>query len=817
MKIKKIIIQAFRCFVNADIDFSKNGVCANFVALQAPNGFGKTSLLDAIEFGMTNRIERFEKANYKDDNVVDKKLRSKHSFLHNKESLKLPIKIKIYLEDGQPIDKVFDEKTANLFGRNKNIENEYFRSVILSQDWFSEFISATDPEQRYETFFKYFYEGENLVQYRILMKKKWNLLDEKKKDIGKQIESLEEILSKPINGNVRQEYEEQLRKLAERGIKIPNLTKYDKEELDNCMIVLQSKKDKVSKEYEHWNDLSNKLNNVLYEQTEYLCLADMENVLEQISSKRKELTTKQTLLDEQNKLRQLKHNLSCLEKLREPLVDEKVKLSLGIEAIEDLLALAKLIADNTNKQEQYLLMIKNIHQEISFLDDKIENLTEKCNSSQRKYELMTNKVNNLNEDYMQYHRVLKEIEVLQSKSENTRKELGGLQKNRETLERKYHLLLKIKSDVYLLEFSTDGYVLDNYKQDIVLLKEKHESLVDIEKKIQKIEIVVNGQYAYKDEIQKLIIDAQNIQLVLKNGICPVCGFDYKSSNALYERIASNTVLDESIKLQLEQKQQFVEQKRQLSESVKSLQVALMGKLQSDIEACRNKIEEIKQNIISDTTFIRDTDVVIEEKSKSISIWKNDFENLEIEQVRKLFLELQKTFLSNFEKCKDDVENILKKKKRSEQAVLDDEKKIEQLKKKYLELLSTPTYSALSDKMKSELLEDGFSCDIWSRCLKDVIEKIAIYDTQIVQKRNEIFNYEQKGIAVGDYDSTTMDIKQIQAEIANRQNLLHKTLSYWKYQCQLENIEIEDIQQYNFEQLKNIADRALKKAKNMNMF
>lgn len=35
MKIKSIYIRAFRCFEEADIDFAKNGVSANLVAIQA--------------------------------------------------------------------------------------------------------------------------------------------------------------------------------------------------------------------------------------------------------------------------------------------------------------------------------------------------------------------------------------------------------------------------------------------------------------------------------------------------------------------------------------------------------------------------------------------------------------------------------------------------------------------------------------------------------------------------------------------------------------------------------------------------------------
>lgn len=123
MKIKSIYIRAFRCFEEADIDFAKNGVSANLVAIQAPNGFGKTSLLDAIEFGMTNRIERFEKANYKDDNVVDKKLRDKKSFLHNKECAKIPIKITIGCEDGAFYGGIYTDKNENLFSRKNNLKN----------------------------------------------------------------------------------------------------------------------------------------------------------------------------------------------------------------------------------------------------------------------------------------------------------------------------------------------------------------------------------------------------------------------------------------------------------------------------------------------------------------------------------------------------------------------------------------------------------------------------------------------------------------------------------------------------------------------
>lgn len=50
MKIKNVAIEAFRCFDYQSLDFEReDGRLANLIVLYAPNGFGKTSLFDAIE------------------------------------------------------------------------------------------------------------------------------------------------------------------------------------------------------------------------------------------------------------------------------------------------------------------------------------------------------------------------------------------------------------------------------------------------------------------------------------------------------------------------------------------------------------------------------------------------------------------------------------------------------------------------------------------------------------------------------------------------------------------------------------------------
>ncbi|MFV0217169.1 AAA family ATPase [Empedobacter falsenii] len=56
MKIKKISIKNFKVFQNINIDFED----ANLILFDGPNGFGKTSLYDAIELLFTGEIRRFK-------------------------------------------------------------------------------------------------------------------------------------------------------------------------------------------------------------------------------------------------------------------------------------------------------------------------------------------------------------------------------------------------------------------------------------------------------------------------------------------------------------------------------------------------------------------------------------------------------------------------------------------------------------------------------------------------------------------------------------------------------------------------------------
>ena len=165
MKIKQVKIQAFKSYLeekDGTFDFShgnENDV-ANIVSIYAPNGFGKTSFYDAVDFCITNNITRY----IRDDKVRVKndKLSKKSSYIlrNSKASNSLNTKVDLVTSDNNVISsRVIKYKKGNkrdyLFKDSDTPKDKkYFRDLMLSQEAIDAFLRETDPATRYETFAK---------------------------------------------------------------------------------------------------------------------------------------------------------------------------------------------------------------------------------------------------------------------------------------------------------------------------------------------------------------------------------------------------------------------------------------------------------------------------------------------------------------------------------------------------------------------------------------------------------------------------------------------------------------------------------------
>lgn len=213
MKIKKVEIEAFRAYkskADGTFDFTNDGdVPSNFVAIYAPNGFGKSSFYDAVEWAVTNHLERlggeYNKSNYenaakvtKDSNVGQKILRNKYA--EDKVVTKVVVSTTRATIFERELPKLRSNARDIRFGDKNQRTNEFFRRVILSQDEIDRFLREAKPQERYAKFMDSFGGDieiarkelslliyDNDAELSVLKKKRESLIDELKQPIDLSI------------------------------------------------------------------------------------------------------------------------------------------------------------------------------------------------------------------------------------------------------------------------------------------------------------------------------------------------------------------------------------------------------------------------------------------------------------------------------------------------------------------------------------------------------------------------------------------------------------------------------------------------------
>lgn len=162
MKIKSVKITGFRAFekeADSTFDFTSNGEIMNFASIYAPNGFGKTSFYDAVEWAVTHKIQRF-------DRMVDfEKVRKDNDapLLLNKASFSGKVIVETSLNS---FENVINKK--KVYKYNEKPVNEYFQNQILTQDLIDAFLKEEKADKRYENFIEI---DDSLKKYDTIYKK----------------------------------------------------------------------------------------------------------------------------------------------------------------------------------------------------------------------------------------------------------------------------------------------------------------------------------------------------------------------------------------------------------------------------------------------------------------------------------------------------------------------------------------------------------------------------------------------------------------------------------------------------------------------
>ena len=218
MKFKKVEIQAFRAYNKVEdgtFDFTTgSNEIADFISIYAPNGSGKTSFYDAIEWGFTRNISRFirrrdDNRNFAKTEERNFQMRNKFAEIHTDSVVRLYTTAK-----DQPFEEKVEGHRANRsgsrFNEKKTIKGrEYFRYVLLSQEWIDAFLKEDDASIRYEKFIRSFGDASLNRKYSAIVEL-IKINNDRINELSQELQSLQskndldfdiEILSK-INSEI---------------------------------------------------------------------------------------------------------------------------------------------------------------------------------------------------------------------------------------------------------------------------------------------------------------------------------------------------------------------------------------------------------------------------------------------------------------------------------------------------------------------------------------------------------------------------------------------------------------------------------------
>jgi len=643
MKIKKVELHAFRAYEsrsNGTFNFiNEDENISNFISIYAPNGFGKTSFYDGVEWCMTNEIKRFSKERsdvaFAERQQVSRVTgsREKQYILKNKNVPNEEGIVNLSFNNNININRLIPNIERNggwdyQFDINiNNIERKYFKNVLLSQEGIDNFLREDDSQSRFKKFIDYFgndYDIKNHDKLQRLIKKN----NKNIKDLVEDKIVIEKYISTPIDIAIFDNSNNLINELRRKNINIGLIstlfTKDNKKELDDKISEYNLLFTNKIKDYnknltgllEKESEIKNYFDNLynLQKQEErkisFNKLKENHKKLEYIENQNnnneKEIENLEKLINLYPFYKKIKDSINSKNISNNDNNLSKIILNKEVSTFESKIKLSKNTLDKAN-QEKYILdnlisRIPSIYNNVKMLDDKI---------------FYNNKLIKEKED------ILKESKI---NLDNELKEFNQVNSILEAAQQ--NIFLEIRDDDVFKESITE---LETLLNKISLKQEKLKDLI-------KDESLVKG---YKTQIKELISIGGSIVNKDSLSSCPLCSKKHDDFNSLNTAIANNPILNDLEKNYFEKKN-FLE--IEISTIEKNLYIKkniLFETLRIPLNTNKENIKNIESNISKYiqilSTLHNENKSLLEEKIKI----KREIDDLtEVEFTRKKYTEIK---------------------------------------------------------------------------------------------------------------------------------------------------------------------------------
>ncbi|MDK4792706.1 MAG: hypothetical protein OC189_11830 [Acinetobacter sp.] len=731
MKIKKVEIQAFRAYKTKEdgtFDFNlSNNEPSNFVGIYAPNGFGKSSFYDAVEWGITNNVERISGEHNK--KIIETAARCTkqegvgQKILRNKDVNK---KLSTFVNISST-NQIFNRSLkiprsdSKDIPRNKKIENQYFSQVILSQDAIDRFLKETKPEDRYLQFMDYF--GKDIEAARkkltILINDNNSILLKLKADE----KNLKDNLSKPVDMSILEQFNSIVKELILRGEEI------------KCI----ENNFSLDKEYELNSSIIKRINEIFFS-------------LQQVNE------NKEKLLKIKMDIPFIKNNLKLIEE-KNPRYH---KIKKGYEDSIKYQDLNKLYLRCQEDLKNYLLELEKIYniekniqfynetkQELQFLDEKkkeisadkairiinfnekkalLKNFTEEIDACKKRIEFLYSKINSSDEVY---NNIINLSELVAKKKEDILQKdhlinHNSVLRDKDIVKIKELENLKITPE-FVLNFDTSQLLFESQKIEKLKFIFSEISKLDFqEKTIVETQSALTRQLNLQDKLVATGLEIINFSLT---DLCPLCHMKHETNQNLKEAIVNNNIIStlissnfEKISYLSQKKNEYKEEINTIITEVKETRDNLIFNYQKNINFLTETIDII--NIERNEINLEIKNIEQQKFSLEESVWFLDKHILverseaEINEKRKKSSEIDLQILS-IERELNEINNSFVEKDKENQ-ILDN---------KFFTLISDVRYKSVLDFSSSENVID---IDLLKYC-NDLISRIK---NEIESKNNE---------------------------------------------------------------------------------
>lgn len=593
-RIKSAVIEGFRAYRKKqefDLD-------ADIIIIYGPNGFGKTSFFDAIDYVSTGRIGRLRK-HYKNLDTfigLTRNLESKKSghvaieinqgdsnievrrdvddwsyALFNREKFNRPNTLqKLTLssweekrERIETLERLF--RATHLFSQsNPELLSDFEADSKLSFDIVSRLLALDDyasgllKVKKIHSILRKYINDRNMdidnleADIKILKDQRNVLPDSEKEEIGPKLKTMTDELKKDIRTHTDINVEE------ERVIKIDVIREWRSlidAELNNSREI-HKQLQKLESDYPQFETDKNSLE----EKTKQLEKINIQT--EKHRTGKKELASEFKKL--QSEITESKTSLN-LSKSKNRALSEFIKLKES----------AKNVEENLNNQSQD---INRLNKEIFKSDNIFNNLTSGLDK------LGTQKI---------------EIEITINEKSKKVQLFSEIEKNIEPWKKAKNDFEELQKSISFLESDLEQAKESINKQENYK-KRSEKELFEVEQKLEKLAFNKAQLSSILDELERYI----------KDGICPVCGTDHKSQDTLLEKIHGQK------ETRPEQLEELVKKSQELKYSIDNSK-ELVAKLKHTREVKDNELKDLSSKLNEKQETIENFESSIEQANYSM--------------------------------------------------------------------------------------------------------------------------------------------------------------------------------------------------------